>query len=114
MVTSVGVGDPSNNWLGSSVGERFACDEVVPGSIPGLAYYFLFLQHHHTFRTSFLLIAHYVCLYTLRLFPPFSARVRLVVFIYRLTPRTLILLLALHSIRELDFYRMLLFEPQSQ
>ena len=40
----VGVGDPSNNWLGSSVGEHFPCDEVVPGLIPGLAYYFLFLQ----------------------------------------------------------------------
>ena len=41
---AVGVGDPSNNRLGSSVVERFACDEVVLGSIPGLAYSFLFLQ----------------------------------------------------------------------
>ena len=43
-VLPVGVGDPSNNQLGSSVVERFACDEVVPGSIPGLAYSFLFLH----------------------------------------------------------------------
>ena len=44
VVTRVGLGDPSNNWLGSSVVERFACYEVVPGSIPGLAYSFLLLQ----------------------------------------------------------------------
>ena len=30
----VGVDDPSNNRLGSSVAERPACDGVVPGSIP--------------------------------------------------------------------------------
>ena len=41
-VAGVGVGDPSNNQLGSSVGENFAC--YVPDSIPGLAYSFLFLQ----------------------------------------------------------------------
>ena len=45
--SDVGVGDPSNNRLGSSVGERLACYGVVPGSIPGLAYAFLFLQAEH-------------------------------------------------------------------
>ena len=36
----VGVGDSSNNWLGSSVAERPARNGVVPGSIPGLAFSF--------------------------------------------------------------------------
>ena len=48
----VGVGDPSNNQLGSSVGECFTCDEVVPGSIPGLAYSFLFLQEEWSGRNG--------------------------------------------------------------
>ena len=40
QVCSVGVDDSSTNWLGSSVAERPACDGVVPGSIPGLAFSF--------------------------------------------------------------------------
>ncbi|SRR5258706_16189463 len=35
---------PPTNRLGSSVGERPACIGKVPGSIPGLAYSFLFLH----------------------------------------------------------------------
>ena len=34
----VGVEDSSTNRLGSSVVEYPACDGVVPGSIPGLAF----------------------------------------------------------------------------
>ena len=37
---NVGVDDSSTNRLGSSVAERPACDGVVPGSIPGLAFSF--------------------------------------------------------------------------
>ena len=40
IVGSVGVDDSSTNRLGSSVAERPACDGVVPGSIPGLAFSF--------------------------------------------------------------------------
>ena len=39
-VVGLGVGDSSNNWLGSSVAERPARNGVVPGSIPGLAFSF--------------------------------------------------------------------------
>src|SRR5258706_10062860 len=35
---------PPTYRLGSSVGERLACHGVVPGSIPGLAYSFLFYR----------------------------------------------------------------------
>ena len=45
---NVGAGGPPTNRLGSSVGERLACHGVAPGSIPGLAYSFLFLQRTHT------------------------------------------------------------------
>ena len=39
-VSLVGVDDSSTNRLDSSVAERPACDGVVPGSIPGLAFSF--------------------------------------------------------------------------
>ena len=39
-VRVVGVDDSSTNRQGSSVAEHPACDGVVPGSIPGLAFSF--------------------------------------------------------------------------